>query len=60
MRFSTLAGAFAMAAPALGREMPKDEARGRELYDSGIVHEELMAKKMVSAPPPGLIPLGSP
>ncbi|KAI6785513.1 uncharacterized protein J7T54_007156 [Emericellopsis cladophorae] len=46
MRFSTLAGAVAMAAPALGREMPKDEARGRDLYDSGIIHEELMGKKM--------------
>lgn len=47
MRFSTLTGAVLSAAiPAFGREMPKDEARGAELYDSGIMHETIMSKKI--------------
>lgn len=50
MRFSTLAGAAMATAPAFGREMPKDEVRGAELYDSGVVHEALMNRKIVRNP----------
>lgn len=43
--FGTLA---LLCAAALGKEMPVNEAVAEELYDSGIVHERLMAKKMVA------------
>ena len=47
MRFSTLTGAvLTAAAPALGRELPVDEVRAAELYDTGLVHETIMQKKM--------------
>jgi len=47
MRFSTLTGAvITAAAPALGRELPVDEFRAAELYDTGLVHETIMQQKM--------------
>jgi hypothetical protein len=39
---------LALASAALAKELPKDEVRGAELYDSGKVHEALMAKKHAS------------
>lgn len=47
MRFSTLASAAMAVAPAVGRELPKDELRAAKLYDSGVVHENLMERKIV-------------
>lgn len=35
----------ALAALAFGKEMPKDEVRAAELYDSGVMHERIMAEK---------------
>ena len=35
----------ALAAFAAGKEMPKDEARAAELYDSGVMHERIMSEK---------------
>lgn len=34
-----------LVASAMGKEMPKDEARAAALYDSGLMHAEIMAKK---------------
>ncbi|CRK28876.1 hypothetical protein BN1708_015356, partial [Verticillium longisporum] len=46
MRFSTLTGAALTAASvSFAKEMPKDEARAAELYDSGKMHETIMGKK---------------
>lgn len=43
MRFSaTLAG---LVAAAVAKEIPKDPVRAAELYDSGIMHERIMAAK---------------
>jgi hypothetical protein len=36
---------LALAALALGKEMPKDEVRAAELYDNGVMHERIMAEK---------------
>lgn len=48
MRFDILtSAALAAAVPALGRELPKDEARAAQLYDNGVMHERLMQAKMV-------------
>ncbi|KAM0322522.1 hypothetical protein ACHAQA_009368 [Verticillium albo-atrum] len=47
MRFNTLAGAALTAASAvMAKELPKNEERAAELYDSGFIHEQMMAKKM--------------
>ncbi|KAH7324564.1 hypothetical protein B0I35DRAFT_388417 [Stachybotrys elegans] len=48
MRFTTVTGAVlsAAVAPAWGREVPVDEERAARLYDSGVIHDELMAMKM--------------
>ncbi|EEY16551.1 conserved hypothetical protein [Verticillium alfalfae VaMs.102] len=46
MRFGTLTGAaLAAASVSFAKEMPKDEARAAELYDSGKMHETIMGKK---------------
>ncbi|KFA49962.1 hypothetical protein S40293_01205 [Stachybotrys chartarum IBT 40293] len=49
MRFSTATSAAVLSAavaPVLGKEMPVDEERAARLYDSGVIHEELMARKL--------------
>jgi choice-of-anchor B domain-containing protein len=49
MRFSTLTGAAALSAavaPAAARELPVDEERAARLYDSGVIHDQLMSLKM--------------
>lgn len=35
------------ASVAMGKEKPVDEEMAAMLYDSGIIHEEIMAHKMV-------------
>ncbi|KAI6351755.1 hypothetical protein MCOR25_009756 [Pyricularia grisea] len=35
----------ALAALAFGKEIPKDEARAAELYDSGVMHDRIMSEK---------------
>jgi len=35
----------ALAALAVGKEIPKDEVRAAELYDNGVMHERIMAEK---------------
>jgi hypothetical protein len=48
MVLSKYMGALALLTSAvLGKEMPVNEAKAAELYDTGIVHERIMAKKMV-------------
>lgn len=37
-----------LATAAMGKEMAVDEIKAKELYDSGIVHNEIMQHKMVS------------
>ena len=44
MRYALALGA--VAGGALAAEMPKDEARAAELYDSGIIHEQSMMRKI--------------
>ena len=44
MRLSTLLPALA-ATLVSSKEMPKDEVRAAELYDSGVMHEKIMAEK---------------
>lgn len=47
MRFTTLAAAaVTVATPAFAKEMPKDEARAAEFYDSGLMHEQSMQRKL--------------
>jgi choice-of-anchor B domain-containing protein len=47
MRYNTIAGAVLTAASAVtGKELPKDEARAAELYDTGVLHESIMQHKM--------------
>ena len=49
MRFSSVTGAVALTAaavPVLGREMPVDEVKAARLYDSGVIHDRIMAKKI--------------
>jgi hypothetical protein len=49
MRFSTsIAGAVlsAAVAPSMAREMPVDELKAAKLYDSGLIHQQLIAKKI--------------
>ncbi|CAI6096704.1 unnamed protein product [Clonostachys chloroleuca] len=48
MRFTSLASAVALSAavPTLGKELPKDEQRAAELYDSGYIHEKLIETKI--------------
>lgn len=50
VRITTRAGVslLALLSPVLAKEMPVDEELAITRYDSGIVHEELMAKKMRS------------
>ena len=36
------------ASSAVGKEIQPDAERGVRLYDSGIIHNELMSRKMVS------------
>ncbi|KAG7126399.1 hypothetical protein HYQ46_010483 [Verticillium longisporum] len=46
MRFATLTGvALTAASVSFAKELPKDEARAAELYDSGKMHETIMGKK---------------
>jgi hypothetical protein len=52
MRFSTLTGAAALSAAAMAAEMPVDEFRAAELYDSGLMHQKVMEKKIVRQPAP--------
>ena len=47
MRFASVTGAaLAAAMPAMGRELPVDEARAAAFYDNGMVHETLMKHKI--------------
>ncbi|KAH7363233.1 hypothetical protein B0T11DRAFT_329224 [Plectosphaerella cucumerina] len=47
MKFSyAQAGLLLAAASAAAKEMAKDEVRGRELYDTGIIHERNKARKV--------------
>ncbi|KAL9941540.1 hypothetical protein D7B24_005199 [Verticillium nonalfalfae] len=47
MRFNTLASAALAASSAvMAKELPKNEELAAELYDSGVIHEQMMAKKM--------------
>ncbi|EGY16228.1 uncharacterized protein VDAG_07392 [Verticillium dahliae VdLs.17] len=47
MRFNTLAGAALAATSAvMAKELPKNEELAAELYDSGVIHEQMMARKM--------------
>jgi hypothetical protein len=39
------AAIIALAAAVYGKEIPKDPERAAELYDSGIMHERIMADK---------------
>ncbi|KAF2869358.1 hypothetical protein BDV95DRAFT_97764 [Massariosphaeria phaeospora] len=44
MKYST---AFVgLLATTFAKEMPKDEVRAAELYDSGVIHEQIMSKKV--------------
>ncbi|CRK16700.1 hypothetical protein BN1723_011058 [Verticillium longisporum] len=45
MRFSA-AVALTAATAVVGRELPVDEDRAAELFDSGVRHMDLMAKKI--------------
>ncbi|KAH7374576.1 hypothetical protein B0T11DRAFT_344259, partial [Plectosphaerella cucumerina] len=47
MRYNTIAGAALTAASAaMAKELPKDLIKGAELYDTGIVHEDLIGRKL--------------
>ncbi|KAK6852864.1 hypothetical protein PG995_011415 [Apiospora arundinis] len=46
MRITPTTGLLALALAVQGRELPKDEVIGAELYDTGIIHDRLMAKKI--------------
>ncbi|KAF4907578.1 hypothetical protein CGCF415_v007331 [Colletotrichum fructicola] len=47
MRLNSITSAAVLTAVAVqARELPKDEARAAEFYDSGVIHERLMAKKI--------------
>ncbi|KAK6828415.1 hypothetical protein PG987_011756 [Apiospora arundinis] len=46
MRITPTTGLLALALAVHGRELPKDEVIGAELYDTGIIHDRLMAKKI--------------
>jgi hypothetical protein len=35
----------ALAALAMGKEVPKNETRAAELYDNGLMHERIMSEK---------------
>ena len=39
------ASLLALAATALAKEIPKDPKRAAELYDSGLMHEQIMSRK---------------
>ncbi|KAI0527770.1 hypothetical protein F5B22DRAFT_3414 [Xylaria bambusicola] len=39
------ASLLALAATALGKEIPKDPKRAADLYDSGLMHEKIMSRK---------------
>lgn len=41
---------LSLTALAAAKEMPKDELRAAQLYDSGIRHENNMALKKVASP----------
>jgi hypothetical protein len=46
---STLTAALGLlASVALAKEKPVDEVKAAKLYDSGVIHEEIMEAKMVS------------
>lgn len=50
VRASSSIGLLAFLAASrstFAKELPVDEVRAAELYDSGYMHEELMARKMV-------------
>lgn len=40
-------GVFALAVGVAAKEMPVNEAKAAELYDSGIVHMSIMERKRV-------------
>jgi choice-of-anchor B domain-containing protein len=44
-RMKYAAAILGLAATTFGTEMPKDEVRAAELYDSGVMHMEIMNKK---------------
>jgi hypothetical protein len=51
MRFATTGAAVISAASVvLAKEMAVDEDRAAKLYDSGLVHESIVKKKMVRSP----------
>lgn len=51
VRASSYLGSLAvLAASAVGKEIQPNEAIAAELYDSGIVHEQMMASKKVRSP----------
>lgn len=46
--FTQVAAAlFLLASAASAKEMAVDEVKAKELYDSGIIHNEIMQAKMV-------------
>jgi hypothetical protein len=53
---SSYLGSLALVASAVvGKEIPVDETRAQELYDSGLVHQQIMDTKLVGSsesPPP--------
>ena len=49
MRVTSALGVIALAvSTAFAKELPKDEVKGAELYDTGIIHEQLINAKLVS------------
>lgn len=50
------AALLSLAALAAAKEMPKDEFKAAELFDSGIRHENNKALKLVSMNPPFPVP----
>ncbi|CAG9957107.1 unnamed protein product [Clonostachys rosea f. rosea IK726] len=49
MRLSSAIGVAIISAangPAMAKELPVDEARAARLYDSGVIHQELISKKI--------------
>ena len=47
MHFSYITAVLAFGSVAVAKEMPVDEVRAAELYDSGLQHETLIANKQV-------------
>ncbi|KAK7211480.1 hypothetical protein V2G26_018658 [Clonostachys chloroleuca] len=49
MRLSSAIGVAIISAangPVMAKELPVDEARAARLYDSGVIHQELISKKI--------------